>query len=121
MFTVDYIEQNERAIEAELVEAIGLNFAAELPENATPAQMARTAPALIKYIIQEGDKGYKGEITAFDPVPSADNGYLWDEDEEAFVGEFVDRSRGGDRRFGFTISREGNGWSKNISVVSGVD
>ena len=119
--TFEEIEYNERQIELELIEVIGLNFAAELPENATPEQMARTAPALIKYILQEGDKGYKGEVTALDPQPSADNGYLWDEDQEAFVGQFVDRRAATERRFAFTISRDGNGWSKNIQVVSGVE
>lgn len=120
-FDFEDIEYNERQIDLELVEAIGLNFAAELPENATPEQMARTAPALIKYILQEGDKGYKGEVSALDPVPSSDNAYLWDEDEEAFVGQFVDRRFPTERRFSFTISRDGENWSKNIQVVSGVE
>lgn len=73
---------------------------------------------LLATIISEGDKGYKGEITRFEPVPSVENLWLYDEDSESFKGRFIDESLGDPEIYDFTIVKEEDGsYTKQFSIV----
>lgn len=117
----------EASFEEELTSELGsIDFAAELPENATPEQVDKAAPAFLKYMLQAGaDGGFKdsiSEITSEDgDPPSEANNWLFDIDEEAFKGRFVDARPEGDRGFSFVIARNGDDWDRTISNVSGMD
>ena len=68
-----------------------VDFAEALPESADPEELDRMAPALIRYLIQSGDKGYKDGCDFITPIPSQENNWLFDPEEEAFKGRFTDR------------------------------
>lgn len=117
----------ELSFEEELTEELGtIDFAAELPENATPGQMDKAAPAFLKYMLQAGaDGGFKDGLSAVTDEdgnpPSQDNNWLFDNDAEEFRGQFVNKRETGDRVFSFVIARNGDEWDRTISPVSGFD
>ncbi|HEY9644315.1 MAG TPA: hypothetical protein V6C57_27725 [Coleofasciculaceae cyanobacterium] len=115
------LEQIERSFELELVNAIGLDYAAELPESATPEQMDKLAPAFLKFILQSGDRGFKDGVDGFIVPPSSKNNWLYNADEDAFVGQFYDQRPNVRRVFSFKIERTGDGWESNVQAVSGVE
>ncbi len=111
----------EQSFEAQFAEELGnLEFAESLPEDATPEQMDKIAPALIRFLLQSGDKGYKDSVSHLEPQPKQENNWLYDDETEAFKGNFVDVRPGNDRVFSFEISREGDEWVRSFQPVSGV-
>lgn len=60
-------------------------------------------------VLQDGDKGYKGEITGFDPEPTADNSYLWNAESQQYAGVFLDDSGYEPERYEFSIQLEPDG------------
>jgi hypothetical protein len=72
---------------------------------------------LYRFVLQDGLRGYKGEITEFDPVPSFDNGYLYNDELEEITGEFVDDSLTVSERFTFRIRKDGDGWISEYKPV----
>lgn len=117
----------EASFEECLIEELGaIDFAEELPESATPEQLDKAAPALLKFMLTSGaDGGFKdgiGAITDEDGnPPSQDNNWLYDPDEEEYRGQFVNEREGGDRVFSFVISKNGDDWERVIRPVSGFD
>jgi hypothetical protein len=114
----------EQEFEAQFAEELGaIDFAEELPDQASPEQMDKIAPALIRFLLQSGEKGYKDgvdEITDDDGnPPSKENDWLRMED--GWSGRFVDRRPGRDRVFQFVIERDGDGWVRSFSPISGVE
>lgn len=80
---LDPITEFEQGITAEFSAEFSLaNFA----EEVTP----ESAIAVLRYLLRIGGDGYKGEISAFEPPPSAENNWLWDERKNGFVGIFID-------------------------------
>jgi len=115
----------EQSFEAQFAEELGnLEFAESLPEKASPEQMDKIASALIRFLIQSGDKGYKDgvdEIMGEDgKPPSQANNWLYDDEEESFSGQFIDRRPGADRTFKFTVEKDGEDWVRSFSPISGV-
>lgn len=116
----------QRRIEVDIAlqlteELESLDFAEDLPTDATPEQMTKVAPALLRYMLSSGEKGYKDGIDGFDPEPSQDNNWLYDAEAEEYRGQFIDRRPTGDRVFAFTITRDGDEWTRSITAVSGVE
>jgi hypothetical protein len=112
----------EQEFVAQFAEEMGaIDFAESLPESATPEQMNRIAPALIRFLLQSGDKGYKDSISHFEPQPSQKNNWLYDIETNAFEGKFVDVRPGTDRVFAFEIRKEGDEWIRSFQPISGVD
>lgn len=116
----------ERSFEEDLATALGaIDFAEELPENATPEQLDKIAVPMLRFLIQSGaEGGYKDSVSAITDgngeAPSEANNWLFDEDEEAYIGRFVDEREEGDRTFSFRIERSGDGWTRSIRAISGV-
>lgn len=116
----------ERSFQIQFTEELGdVEFAESLPENASPEQMNKIAPALIRFLLQSGDKGYKDgvdEITdAAGNPPNEANQWLYNTEEDSFSGQFIDRRPGADRKFQFSIEKEGEGWVRSFSPISGVE
>lgn len=117
----------EASFEEQLSQELGsIDFADALPGNATPEQMDKAAPALIRYLLSSGsDGGFKDGIDVIQDEdgnpPSQENNWLFDADEDAFKGQFIDRRPEGDRIFQFTIERDGDEWMRSFSVVSGIE
>jgi hypothetical protein len=88
------------------------SFTLDFAEDATP----ESAIAVLKFLLSSGDKGYKGQISGFDPAPSADNDYLWD--GEMFTGRFTDKSPSAESLFEFEVWKEGDGWQRVFGPVS---
>ncbi len=119
--------QIEASFEEQLIEELGsIDLAEKLPENATPERMDKAAPAFLKYMLTSGaEGGYKDGIDEIlsedDEPPSQENNWLFDVDEEAFKGKFIDNRPDGDRAFSFVISKDGDEWARTISNISGID
>ena len=96
-----------------------VDFAEALPESADPEELDRMAPALIRYLIQSGDKGYKDVVDRLEPVPNQSNNWLYDTEDEAFKGRFIDERPTRDRVFSFVIKKRGNDWERTFRVESG--
>lgn len=78
--------------------------------------LAENAGDYLRFILSDGDRGYKGEITNFMPEPSADNNWLYDLDASSFAGQFSDESLGDPQVFDFQIKKDGEGWSKTYKL-----
>lgn len=118
----DEIEQIEQAIAVEFSESLGeLDFADALPESLTPEQLDKVSISVIRYMLQAGEGGYKDSLQdIYDEdknPPSADNGWLWDEEAQEFRGLFGDLRPSGERLFSFVIAKGSNGWSRSFSPV----
>jgi hypothetical protein len=116
-------DRDERSFAEQLTATIGtLDFAEVLPETTTPEQKDKLAPALLRYMLQSGDKGYKdgvGNITdAEGNPPNADNNWLFD--GNGWAGRFA-QADAPDRVFEFQIVQEDGGWVSTVLAVSGVD
>ena len=119
-FTLSQQLQTDAAIALQFQEELEeLDFAEALPESADPEELDRMAPALIRYLIQSGDKGYKDGCDFITPIPSQENNWLFDPEEEAFKGRFTDRRPVRDRVFEFTIKRSGDDWTRTFRPISG--
>jgi hypothetical protein len=88
------------------------SFALDFAEAATP----ESAIAVLKFLLSSGDKGYKGQISGFDPAPSEANDYLWD--GEKFAGQFTDKSPSAESLFEFEAWKEGDTWQRVFGPVS---
>jgi hypothetical protein len=116
----------EQEFEAQFAEELGdVDFAESLPENASPEQMDKIAPALIRFLLQSGEKGYKDGVDEISDAegnpPSQANNWLYDQEQDLFSGQFTDRRPGRDRVFQFVIERDGDGWVRSFSPISGVE
>lgn len=96
-----------------------VDFAEALPESADPEELDRMAPALIRYLIQSSDKGYKDVVDRLEPIPNQSNNWLYDTEGEAFKGRFIDERPTRDRVFSFVIKKRGNDWERTFRVESG--
>lgn len=119
------IEEQEQAIDSQLgIDLDGMDFAEGLPDSVSPEQMDRIAPALIRYILQSGDGGYKDGVDevvdAQGNPPNQANNWLRTGGGQ-FEGRFIDRRPGTDRVFRFEISNDGGGWTRSFQPISGVD
>ena len=112
----------EASFEEQLSEELGsLDFAEALPETTTPEQRDKLFPAMLRFLLQSGDRGYKDGVDKFNPEPSEANNWLYDADEEAFVGQFIDMRPGADRVFEFRIERNGDEWVRSFQPIAGVE
>jgi hypothetical protein len=124
--TAEQIAEIEASFEEQLVEDLGsIDFADQLPEHATPAQLDKAVPALLRYMLQAGaDGGFKDgidQITDEAGKPPAEaNNWLMNEDGSVMSGRFIDRRPEGDRVFKFTMTRKGDEWERVFSPISGV-
>ena len=69
-------------------------------------------------ILTDGDEGYQGEISGFDPAPAQENNWLTDE-KGNFAGIFIDDSLGEPERFEFTLERNGENWVQSFKPENG--
>lgn len=79
--------------------------------------MQDNVPQLLRSILEAGDKGYKGEITSFEPEPGEDNNFLYDAESSMFSGKFMDSSTDISETYDFEIRRDGDGWSSQYKIV----
>jgi hypothetical protein len=84
-----------------------LEFAELSDRLLSAAELNQTAPSVLRYLLQHGEKGYKDGI---DEIRS----WRWNEAEQAFEGVFVDRRPGADRAFSFTIANRGGEWLRSF-------
>jgi len=114
----DIVLQEEEEEEEEEEEDVDLDPATlDSPEQAQKFLDANAAD-LIASIIAEGDKGYKGEITRFDPEPTADNNWLFDDEGDVFSGRFIDDSLGEPEIYDFEIIRnDDDSYTKSFKIV----
>lgn len=115
-------QELENSFITDLSESLGeVDFAESLPENATPEQLDRSAPALLRFLLQSGEGGYKDSIDLITDdegnPPSEANGWLWDDEEGAFIGRFTDARPGDDRIFMFRIERSGDSWLRSFQPI----
>lgn len=61
---------------------------------------------IIINILQEGKKGYKGEISALIPTPTAENRSMWNEDKQRYEGYFLDASGNEKEIYSFKLQIE---------------
>lgn len=71
-------------------------------------------------ILTDGEEGYQGEISGFDPSPAEENNWLTD-DNGNFAGIFIDESLGEPERFEFTLERNGENWVQSFKPENGED
>lgn len=70
----------------------------------------------ISSILQDGGEGFGEVIVDFDPVPSEENNWLWDEEGQMYSGKIMDdRSNA----YEFKILKEGDNWSTSTKMISG--
>jgi hypothetical protein len=86
-----------------------LEFAELSDRLLSAAELNQTAPSVLRYLLQHGEKGYKDGI---DEIRS----WRWNEAEQAFEGVFVDRRPGADRAFSFTIANRGGEWLRSFQM-----
>lgn len=118
----DEIEQIELAIESEFSESLGaLDFAEALPESLTPEQLDKVSVSILRYLLQAGESGFKDGLDDIEDEdgnpPSAENGWLWDAENEQFKGVFIDRRPSGDNRFQFVVQKDGDSWVRNFGPI----
>lgn len=84
------------------------------------AQQTAVDPVLMLVsVLQDGPKGYKGEISEFRPEPTAENSYLWDDEAKQFKGQFVDVSGNEEEVYNFTIKLQPDGtMQRSYQIVS---
>lgn len=62
--------------------------------NASPDEIKSfldtNAVAFFTEVLTSGDRGYTGEIISFDPMPTAENNYLYDAETGRYKGKFID-------------------------------
>lgn len=88
------------------IENDDLEFAEEDSEMTTTP--ANPREALIN-LLTWGSRGYKGEITGFIPEPNEKNNYLYDQNKNQFVGQFVDESGYEREVYEFVMKEEDDG------------
>jgi hypothetical protein len=87
-------------------------------EEITQFLQENTADFLI-YILTDGEYGYPGTISRFEPEPSLENNFLYDAQRKAFSGVFYDDESGEVDGFKFEIKSSGNGeWTSSYQVVN---
>ena len=120
MFSPSDQLETEAAIALQFQEELeSLDFAQALPESASPDELDRIAPAMIRYLLQSGN-GYVDGVDDFVERPTRANNWLYDEEEQAFKGQFIDQRPGNaDRVFSFTIKKQGDDWNRVFKPVSG--
>lgn len=64
---------------------------------------------LLVSLLQDGDKGYKGEVSSFDPEPTEDNKYLWNDAKQTFSGSFLDNSGYEVETYDFSLALQKDG------------
>lgn len=122
-------EQNELflALEKHLIKKLGANFLdnpniktvcedflnkqnnnKNLSSLETAEEKDSPRDALIN-LLTCGSKGYKGEITRFNPEPSEDNNYLWDDKRQVFEGQFIDASGDEEEIYDFVLKQKKDG------------
>lgn len=87
------------------------------------------ASEFLEFLLTQGDSGYAGEITRFEPVPSQDNTWLMNPETGNFEGVFVDESLGEPESFEFSAKKQGEDWivsykplgSEEEGIEAGVD
>ncbi len=50
----------------------------------------QNAIAFFTEVLTAGERGFSGEILGFDPMPTAENNYLYDADTNRYKGKFID-------------------------------
>ncbi|QZZ21130.1 hypothetical protein J5X98_01070 [Leptothermofonsia sichuanensis E412] len=69
-----------------------------MPESATPEQLNKVAPAMLRFLLSSGEKGYKDGISSITDdagnPPNQDNNWLFNPDEDAYIGRFADQRSG---------------------------
>ena len=92
------------------------------PDTATPDEIKgfldSNAFDFLTYILTEGEYGYPGEISEFDPMPSGENNYLFDSSKNSFSGIFYDDTSGEIDGFRFEIKKSGEGWTSSYIPVN---
>lgn len=120
------IEEIELAIDLELMDSLPeLDFAEALPDLGSPEEFDKSAPSVLRYLLQTGDKGYKDGIDAVIDAegnpPSQENNWLYSPEAKAFQGRFVDQRPGSDRIFEFTIQMGTGDPIRTFRPISGVE
>jgi hypothetical protein len=88
-----------------------LEFAELSDRLLSAAELNQTAPSVLRYLLQHGEKGYKDGI---DEIRS----WRWNEAGQAFEGVFVDQRPGADRVFSFTITNRDGEWLRSFRMQS---
>jgi len=86
-----------------------------LPASATPAQLDKIMPALLRSLLASGDKGYKDTIDALEPEPSQANNWCFDQSTEQYQGTFLSDTK----RLAYTIKQEGGQWTVTTGLEGG--
>jgi hypothetical protein len=102
----------ESQIRQDLVMA--LDFAEQAPVEPQD-QFTMQAIAILRYLLQDGNDGYKGSIDGFNPMPAPGNNWLATS-ATSFGGQFID----GPMVFQFTLAKNGGTWEREFSPVAGV-
>ena len=89
----------------------------EFAEGSTPGNLTEQMPDWLRFVIADGSKGYKGEITRFDPEPDESNGFLLNDEGTELAGGFVDESDPDDAQsYTFRVYKEGDTWSREYAL-----
>ena len=92
-----------------------------IPKTLDADQLDKAMPQLLKLALQTGDRAYLDSIDRFDPVPSADNDWLQQEDG-SFAGVFVDDlGNGVEKRVRFVCRKTADGWETETELEAGQD
>jgi phage I-like protein len=112
--------QNNPALLTEDEDEDGVPFPEPVPDGLSGQELYdfldANIPQLLKSVLTYGEKGYKGEITSFDPVPTKDNSYLYDAEESGFVGGFIDNSSDEEEKYSFKIFKTGDSYSASYTI-----
>lgn len=119
---IEKIERNMKKYMVEDFDAYQEVVTLPNPETATPDEIKgfldSNAFDFLTYILTEGEYGYPGEISEFDPAPSGENNYLFDSSKNSFSGIFYDDTSGEIDGFRFEIKKSGEGWTSSYIPVN---
>lgn len=73
--------------------------------------LQQNAADFLSYILMDGETGYIGEISRYEPEPTAENNYLYDKDSKKFAGVFYDDTSSEIDGFEFEIQKKGDTWT----------
>lgn len=70
----------------------------------------------LRFLLSDGNKGYKDEITKFDPMPSKANNWLLNAAGTEFKGVFMDESYDEPKVVEFTLTKNGTTWTRSFGL-----
>jgi hypothetical protein len=70
----------------------------------------------LRFLLSDGPKGYKDEISKFSPEPAKSNNWLLNEAGTQFKGMFMDESYEPMKILDFTLTQKGETWSRSFGL-----